>query len=178
MNSSYNISEFYCELESSLQTSTFEIRRKWAAKIIEENIDIKALSGLLKSEQKTAIRFLWLLSDIGTINPEKLYTELPFLLDVCEDLNPAYKTSFASFWLITGVPPESEGKAIDLLFQFLLAAKTDITTKSRSMVVLFKLTGKYPELKNELILCLHEQKDKYSLDFKKRTSKILTQLES
>ncbi len=170
--------EFYKELESSLPRSTFEIRRKWAARIIEENLDIKVLSGILKGEQKTAIRFLWLLSDIGTFNPEKLFIELPFLMDVCEHLNPIYKTSFPSFWLISGVPPENEGEAINLLFQFLLSGNTNVTTKSRSMLVLFGLTKKYPELKNELTLCLKDQMEKYSEDFKKRISKILIQLES
>jgi hypothetical protein len=177
MNSNFNNSEFYKELESSLHTSTFEIRKIWVTKIIDENIPVKELIGLLNCEKKTANRFLWLLSEIGLVNQNKLLMELPFLLDAFEHFNPLYKTSLASYWLIAGVPQENEGKAIDILFQFLLSANTNVTIKARSMLVLFKLTIKYPELKNELTLCLKDQMDKYSFDFKKRVSKILIQLE-
>lgn len=172
-----NVAEFYKELEFSLATSTGEKRKIWATTIIEKDIDIKELSKLLKCEQKIAIRFLWLLSDIGILNPNKLLAELPFLFDLCEHLNPIYKTSFASFWLYVGVPPENEGKAIDLLFHFLQSNHINVTIKSRALLVLFKLTKKYPELKNELKICLVEQMDKHSKDFKKRVSKILIKLE-
>ncbi len=148
----------------------------WATTIVEKDIDIKYLSKLLKSEQKIATRFLWLLSEIGVANPNKLFCELPFLLDLSDQLNPAYKTSFATLWLITGVPSENEGRAIDLLFQWLLSSDTNVTIKSRSLLVLFKLTKKYPGLKNELRLCLKEQVDKHSIDFEKRATKILNNI--
>ncbi|HUZ61446.1 MAG TPA: hypothetical protein VMU83_21905 [Hanamia sp.] len=169
--------KFYKELESSLPTSTAQQRKIWATTILEKNINIKDLSELLKDEQKTAIRFLWMLSDVGILNPNKLFMELPFLLNLCNELNHIYKTSFASYWLYAGVPSVNEGEAIDLLFQWLLSPDTNVTIKSRSIPVLFKLTKKYPELKNELAICLKDQMDKYTNDFKKRASKILMQIE-
>jgi hypothetical protein len=169
--------KFYKELEFSLATSTEKKRKIWAGTIIEKDIDIKDLSKLLKGEQKIAIRFLWLLSDIGILNPNKLLAELPFLFDLCEHLNPIYKISFASFWMYVGVPSENEGKAIDLLFHFLLSNDTNVTTKSRSLLVLFKLTKKYPELKSELKLCLKDQIGKHTNNFEKRATKILIELE-
>lgn len=177
MSDNFSYSEFYRELETSLPTSTAEKRRIWATTIIEKNIDIKELSNLLKGEQKIAIRFLWLLSEIGTFNQSKLYDVLPYFLDLSVYLDPNYKSSFASFWHIVGVPPENEGIAIDLLFQLLLSHNTNVTIKSRALLVLFKLTKKYPELKNELKLSLEEQKDKYSKDFEKRVDKILFTIE-
>jgi len=165
------------ELESSLPKSTVEKRKKWAATIIEKDMDIKDLSRLLTGEQKIATRYLWLLSEIGALNPDKLFNELPFLLDLCDRPGSTYQTSFALFWLIAGVPSENEGRAIDLLFQWVLSAETNVTIKSRSLLVLFKLTKKYPELKNELKLCLNDQMDKYTNDFKKRTTKILIEIE-
>ena len=170
-------SELYKELKYALATSTGEKRKNWAVTIIEKNIDIKYLSSLLKCEQKIAIRFLWLLSDIGILNPNKLLVELPFLFDLCKDLNPLYKTSFASFWMYCGVPRENEGEAIHLLFDFLLSKDTNFTIKSRALFVLFKLTKKYPEIKNELILCINDQIDNHSNDFKKRSTKILIELD-
>lgn len=171
-------SELYKELKYSLATSTGEKRKIWAGTIIEKNIDIKYLLKLLKCEQKIANRFLWLLSDIGIINPNKLLVELPFLFDLCKDLNPLYKTSFASFWLYCGVPKENEGEAIDLLFNFLLSNDINVTIKSRALFVLFKLTKKHPELKNELTLCIKDQIDKHSIDFKKRATKILNEIDN
>ncbi len=177
MNGSFSTAKFYRELEASLPASNGEQRKRWATTIIEKNIEIKNLSKLLKGGQKIATRFLWLLSDIGILSPDRLLSALPFLFEVCEHLNPDYKTSFASFWLYAGIPPENEGRAIDLLFHWLLSPDTNVTIKSRSLWVLFKLTKKYPELKNELKLCLKDQMDKYSKDFKKRATKILMEIE-
>ena len=80
MKHNFSNTNFYNELQSSLSTSTVEQRKIWAAVIIQKDIDIKAVSELLKCEQKIAIRFLWLLSEIGALNPDKLIIELPFLL--------------------------------------------------------------------------------------------------
>lgn len=177
MNVNFSHTNFYKELESSLATSTEEQRKVWATTIIEKEIDIKGLSKLLRNERRIAARFLWLLSGVGILNPNKLFIELPFLLDLCHQLNPIYKTSFANFWLIAGIPSENEGEAIDLLFKWLLSNDTNITIKSRSLLVLFNLTKKYPELKNELKICLEDQIDRHSNDFKKRANKILIKLE-
>ena len=176
MNIDFSITEFYKELEHSLAKSTSHTRKIWVNKIISEDIAIKDLSNLLKSEHKTATRFQWLLSEIGLANPNKLLAELPFLLTFFDQLNPIYKTSLASYWHIAGVPPENEGVAIDLLFQWLLSNHINMTIKSRCILVLFKLTNKYPELKNELALCLQNQLHKYSKDFEKRVTKILNKI--
>jgi len=177
MNVKLSNTEFYKELESFLPTSTVEKRKMWATTIIEKDIDIKDLSELLKCEHKIASRFLWLLSEIGGLNPNKLFIELPFLFELCDHLDPNYKKSFATFWLIAGVPSENESATIELLFQWILSKDTNVTIKSRSILVLFNLTKKYPELKNELKLCLKDQMDKHSNDFKKRVRNILVGLE-
>lgn len=177
MNTNFSNTNFYHELESSLPTSSAAQRRVWATTIIEKEVDIKVLSELLKGEQKIAVRFLWLMSELGTVNPDKLFYELPFLLNVCEKLNPTYMTSFAGFWLITGVPIENEGKAIDLLFKWLLSNETNVTIKARSFLVLYELTKKYPELSNELKLCLHDQMDRHTNSFKKRATTLLAKME-
>jgi len=178
MNPNFSNIELYRDLELSLASSSVEKRKIWATAIIEKDIEIKSLSKLLECEQKIANRFLWLLTEIGQLNPNKLFIELPYLFDLCDNLNPIYKQSFATFWLVAGVPPENESKAIDLLFQLLLSKNTNITIKSRAILVLCQLTKKYPELKNELRLCLQEQMDRHSNTFKNRAMKILTKIES
>lgn len=177
MNGNFSYNQFYNEMEFSLHLSTAEKRKIWAATIIKEGIKIRDISNFLKCERKTATRFLWLVSDIGALNPKLLFLELPFLLDLSDELNLNYQTSFATFWLIAGVPIENEGRAIDLLFQWLLSPKINVTTKYRSLLVLVKLTKKYPELKNELKFCVQNQMSEYTDDFQKRAMKILLKLE-
>ena len=164
-------SVFLKTLKSSLPKSSFEQRKNWAIFILKNNIDLKELAELLKCEKEIATKFLWMLSDIGILSPNKLLTELPYLLNLCNTVNQDYKISFASFWLYAGVPPENEGEAIELLFQFIVSPKTNVTVKSRSVLVLFNLTKKYPELKNELRYSLKEQLNKYSKTLTKELQK-------
>lgn len=118
-----------------------------------------------------------MISDIAILSPNRLLSELPYLLTFCSTINQDYKTYFASYWLYVGVPTENEGEAIDLLFQFIMSPKTNVTVKSRSTLVLFNLSKKYPELKNELRYSLKDQLNKYSKDFDKRITKILMLIE-
>lgn len=174
--SAFSYPDFYSELEFSLPKSTEEQRQNWAATIIEQDVDLKDLSRLLFCEKKVATRFLWMLSGIGMKKRSKLFEVLPYLLELSAELNPAYQTAFANYWLIAGVPPENEAQAIDLSFHWLMDPGITVTIKSRALFVLFKLTEKYPELKNELALCLEDQLDKHSKDFRKRALKVLNQL--
>lgn len=168
---------FLQELKTSLPKSSYEQRKMWAIYILEKNIDLKELAELLKYEKEIATKFLWMLSDIAILSPNRLLKELPYLMNFCSTINQDYKTYFASYWLYVGVPFENEGEAIDLLFQFIVSPKTNITTKSRSVLVLFKLAKKYPELKNELRYSLKDQLNKYSKDYDKRITKILMLIE-
>ncbi len=176
MNTNFSLSEFHNELKSSLFESTAEMRKEWIAIILKNNIELKSFFDLLKADHKIAIRFLWFLSEIGLTDQEKLLSELPILFKEYDNLNPRYKTSFASFWYLVGVPQENEGKAIDLLFQWLLSSQTNVTIKSRSLTVLFKLTLKYPELKNELELSIKDQMYKCTKTFEKKANKILIEM--
>lgn len=176
--SRFSYPDFYNELEYFLPKSTEQQRQTWAATIIEQDLDLKDLSRLLFCEKKTATRFLWMLSGIGMKKSGKLFEILPYLLELSTELNPAYQTAFANYWLISGVPAENEAQAIDLSFQWLMDPGITVTIKSRALFVLFKLTKKHPELKNELILCLEDQMDKHSKDFRKRALKVLNELRS
>ncbi|MCB0838986.1 MAG: hypothetical protein KDD63_19745 [Bacteroidetes bacterium] len=175
--SNINFAQFYNELEKSLPNSTFAERRIWASVIIETEFELRELSRLLMAERKIASRFAWLLSDIAIQSPEALFRELPFLFKLKDKITHInFKTSFASYWLICGIPPENEGEAIDLLFHWLQSPKINVTTKSRALFSLFNLTQKYPELKNELKICLEDQMDKNTKDFEKRAKKMLQKL--
>jgi hypothetical protein len=167
---------FYSELESSLASSTGSDRKKWANTIIDNDIPLIQLFTLLAGEEKSANRFFWLVSDIALQKPEKVFAELPLLFDYVEQNHPKYLSAFASWWHYVGVPEENDAKAIDYLFKGFLSAETPVYIKTRALWVLVKMSKKYPELKQELKLCLSDQMDKYSKEFKKRAEKILKEL--
>ena len=175
-NSSH--SSFIKELSIALPTSSAQQRKAWAVIIVEEKMSLRKLSDLLFLENKIASRFLWLLTGIGELDNQKLMDELVFLFDRCIPLDHIkIEASFANYWLICGVPVEKEAEYIDCLFKWLNSSESNMTTKSRSLFVLFELTKKYPDMCNELKLVIHEQRDRNTVDFKKRANKILAQLD-
>jgi hypothetical protein len=114
---------------------------------------------------------------VGEIDPNKLLLYLPTLLELKKKkTHKNTEGTFANFWIITGVPPENESEAINLLFEWLNSPKVNVTGKSRSMQVLYQLSFKYPEIKNELKLCLEFQSDKYSSNYQEKVRKILERL--
>lgn len=171
------ITDFIEHLKSNLPTSDAMLRQKWANRIISEDIDIIGLSVLLKEDSKITIRFAWLLTEIGEINPEKLHAALPSLLRQSYKINHfKFQESFANYWRFAGVPIEDEANAISLLFEWLNADNTSVTIKSRAVFVLVDLAQKYPELKVELKICLENQIGKYSASYSKRIDNVLRNL--
>lgn len=169
--------EFIQELQDGLPTSLGEQRKAWAGHIIEHDLDLINISILLHSNARVAMRFAWLLTGIGERAPSKLFNVLPYLLQQSATIQHfKFSESFANYWLIVGIPKEDEAKAIELLFQWLWSNETNVTIKSRAIKVVFRLSSKYPELKNELSLGLRDQMNKHSDDFKKKAMKMLVEL--
>lgn len=168
--------DFYEELAVFLACSDGNRRKNWAQKIIKDDVDIEFLSNLLLEDNKTANRFLWLLSDVGISSPLKLKKNLPFLYEFMKVNTPDFLSAFASYFLYVGVPEEMEGIAMNLMFQLLNSKEINQTLKARASLVLFELSKKFPEIKNELIISLENQQDKYTNGFSKRVSKIVKNL--
>lgn len=167
-------STFYKELEYLLAESTGADRANWAVYIVKHKIDLQQLAELLHHDTKTAMRFSWLLSDIGMADSATLKNALPFLFTRAENINTFnFKQSFATYWQIVGVPEEQEALAIDLLFGWLISSDVNDTTKSRALKALVVLTDKHPELKHELNACLRDQLDKNGISFRKLATKHL-----
>lgn len=173
--SSYNA--IYEQLESNLITSDAKERMTWAKQIVDTGIDLKALSiHFLNEEKKTALRFSWLLSDIGVVSKESLFAVLPYLFEQRDATSISeFPYQFVKYWRICGVPDKNKGAAIDLMFQWLMEPKQSTHIKTICLTVLYDLTQEYPELKNELRLCIEEQKAT-SVSFKKTADKILANI--
>ena len=117
-----------------------------------------------------------LVSEVGIQNPEFLLAQLPKLFEVIEEKYPKHLFAFASWWHYCGVPEENEAKAIDYLFKWFLSAEIKPYIKTRALWVLVELSKKYPELKQELKICLSDNMEQYSKDFQKRVEKILSNI--
>lgn len=163
----------YHILQSSLPTATGPQLKALAKEILQNNTDLRTLFPLLQADKKTAHHFLWLISDIGLLDKTYLHGYLPELLQFMKTCNQTYQASMSNWWRIAGVPEENEGEAIDLLFQWVLSNEVTPTIKMRAFEVLVRLCKKYPDIKQELKICLEEQRGRYTVDFGKRVGKML-----
>lgn len=149
---------FVKELEAGLPKSSGDQRKKWAELIVIEDIELTSLNKLFFANKEITSRFLWLCSDVGLKDSNRLSRVLPFVLKNREIINYNKKEStIANYFKIAGVPSQIEGETVDLLFSWISSASFDLTTKSRSLHVLNKIIKKYPALKNELKLVLENQ---------------------
>lgn len=167
---------FYCELEEQLSYSTGKQRKEWAKLIHEQHLEIEPLTPLLLSEPRIALRFSWLLTDIGMVAPERLRQLLPLLLEMSQQIKHFdFRIAFATYWRTVGVPEENEAIAIDWLLMWLQAAEVNVTTKTRALFALAELAKKYPAIKNEIRLILVDQIPRYSNTFAQSAQKVLNQ---
>ena len=149
---------FIDHLKQVLPGSDAEERTNLAIKIIKEDIHLGDLLELLHCNRKIALRFQWLISDIGTTNPERLINVLPVIFEMRNEIfMPEFHQAFATWWSICGVPNENEAEAITLLFILIKSSQVNVTIKGRAIKALLPLAENYPELKPELILTLETQ---------------------
>ena len=167
----------YEELHAKLATSDGADRRNWGRLVAEHDIDMEGLVPLLFAERKTAQRFVWLLSDIGIANAEKLFSVLSYAFEKRHETEiPDFEQQFVKYWRIAGVPGQDKGAAIDLMFNLLTNPTVGPHIKSVSVEVLHSLTKEYPDLVNELKLCLEHELDKNTDAFRKKAEGILRAL--
>ena len=171
--------ELFKDLTENLAQSSENDRKTWAAAIVENQINLLSLSRHFLTNENTALRFSWLLSNVGQCDKNYLLNSLPTLFDYSSSvLSFNFTLSFATYWSIVGVPAQNEAKAIELMFAWLRSSTIKVTTKSRAMLALVKLVKKYPDLKTELKLILEEQLEQASTSYQKKVEKILFEINS
>lgn len=169
--------KLYKELVAGLPASIQAQRVLWAKAIVDNNVALHDLIDLLGEDHKVAYRFLWLLSDVGDRDADKLFQFLPELFDARGTYKQFdYTPAFCKYWHIVGMPEEQEAAAIELCFGWLNDPKAKVSFKYYSMWVLQKLIDKYPDLKNELTNALERQLEGNTATFRKQASKLLTKL--
>lgn len=174
------VTSFEEELGKHLKTSTGKQRIAWAQQIVDMGMDVKALSDvLLHTDRTTALRYTWMLSDIGIYSPATLAGVLPYLFEKRDKTSiKEFPYQFVKYWSIAGIPKENEGEATNLLFQWLTSPHTNVSTKTHAMQNLYTLTKEYPDLKGELKTGIEDQLDKNSVSFSNKAAKILLQLKN
>lgn len=172
-----DVQMFYDELLAKLKASSGTERTKWAEAIATQGIDLKPLLPLLSAERSIAMRFSWMLSDIGLLDASLLHSVLHDLFVIREETNvPKFPQQFAKYWRIAGIPEQDEGLAIDMLFHWLADPHADTHIKTVSLDVLDRLMVTYPELKNELSLILEEQPDELPVSLKAKIKQVCAKL--
>lgn len=151
--------ELLPSLKANLSQSTAKIRREWAVEIIRKDLDILNYLCILETENKAAIRFSWLLSELALLSPRFLYVRLPELFEFSKNENNSwFQQSFPMYWLLCGVPEKNESEGFDLLLGFMMDVNVNSMIKLRSLKVLEVLSLQYPGLKPELLLILKDVK--------------------
>ena len=168
---------FLKTLKNELPKSDAAQRQVWANKIVNEEILVSIMSQLLFQDKTIALRFSWLLSDIGMVNSTVLLAALPKLFEERKQVESFdFEQSFATYWSIVGVPFENESDAIDLILKWLQSANVNVTIKSRALIPLEQLVLNYPELQYEVRACLEGQLHNGSAQFQKRARNLLERL--
>ena len=165
------------ELITSLAESSGTERKLWLEYIIKHETPLCELIDLLYTDHKTAIKFSWMIGALCEIDPLRVYPVVSQIFNNRDRINlPNFDRTIAKMFYLVEIPPELEGQAVDLMFNWLLDPNIIVSTKNYSLFGLYKLTGKYADLKGELREVIEDQLDKNSNDFKKRATLILQKL--
>ncbi|WP_215224293.1 hypothetical protein [Echinicola shivajiensis] len=104
------------------------------------------------------------------------YTEVIDLLKR-SDVHDAVKRNIFRMLQNQDVPMKFEGEILDLAFAFLVDNKQPIAIRVFSMQVVFNLSVKYPEIKEELRIVLEDMLPYGSAGIRNRAKKILSKLD-
>ena len=92
------------------------------------------------------------------------------------DVNDAVKRNTVRVLQFVDIPEEHMGKLADICFNYMGSAKEPIAVKVFSMTVLYHITLKIPELKNELLPLIEDLIPYGSAGFQNRGRKIIKSL--
>jgi hypothetical protein len=164
-------------MEDTLSNSSVHQRKEWIIQMIKNKFSILDFMNVMQKDKKTAMRFSWMLSELGMYQKEFLFEVLPILFMKRDEVQLIpFEQSFMNYWLIAGIPKENETVAIELCFKLLNSPGVNVSIQSRALKLLMKLVNDYPELKSELKLCLERPLIVRSKDFRKRIEQAMERL--
>jgi hypothetical protein len=133
---------------------------------------------LLGNDSLLAQRAAWPFSFIAEKNPELVKKYIPKLIDKLEVKNdhPAIKRNILRAFQHFNFSSKHEGKLLSISFNLLNDFEQPIAIKAFAMTVVYNLSKKYPEIKNELKISIENLIPNGSAGIKSRGNKILKQL--
>ncbi len=130
---------------------------------------------LLGGDKELEKRAAWVLGHSAKHCPKLADKHFQTFIDKLKepDVGDATKRNILRVWEFLDIPEEHIGEIADICFDFLMSMKEPIAIKVFSMTVLYNITQKIPELKNELRLLIEDQMPYGSAGFKSRGRRIL-----
>lgn len=117
----------------------------------------------------------WPMSDIAKKHPHLLFKFYPFLIELLNQTgkHDAINRNILRAFQFVEIPEEYEGEVLDVSFKLLNSSSEPVAVKAFSMTVIYNLTKKYPEIKQELKASIEALMPDGSSGIKSRGSKIL-----
>jgi hypothetical protein len=132
----------------------------------------------LNGEYQVTQRAGWPLSYISIAHPEMIRKHLKNLLVNIKKPNLHNAVVRNTFRLLqfVEIPKSLQGIAVEVSFNYFNDIKQPVAIRCFSMTVLGNLCKEYPELKNELLICIEENLPHASAGFRARAKKVLTEI--
>lgn len=123
-------------------------------------------------------RAAWPLSYCVEKYPELLGKHLPTLVQHLK--NPAHNAvtrNILRLLQFVDIPEKEAGDIMDICFSLLTKPKEPVANKAFSLTVLANLSEHYPDIRQEILLCIADQMPRASPGFKARAKKVMKLLE-
>ena len=131
----------------------------------------------LGDDYRVTQRAAWVLSHCVDNYPWLIEKHLErMILNLQKQVHVAVKRNTVRVLQFIDIPEDLMGITAELCFGFLNSGKEPVAVKAHSMVILFNIVKKFPELKEELKLSIEDQMPFGSAGFKRRGSKSLRSL--
>jgi len=135
----------------------------------------KLMSYCFSGNEKTSSNAANIAAKISSRYPEIAAAHIP---EIIRNLNgtqsgPAFKRHALKILQQHEIPDKETGVLIHLCFEYITGFVEPPAVKAHALTVLYMLSARYPEIRNELKLVIEERFDNESAAFKSRAKKIL-----
>lgn len=122
-------------------------------------------------------RVSWVFNHTIESEPEWIVPYLNDIIDWLPHKNDSTQRNMLRAVTCYGVPHKQEGLWIDFCFDILLNPDKAVAVKVHAMEIAFRLTKKYPDLKDELRAVLEQFYEESTVAFQARARKVFKQLD-
>jgi hypothetical protein len=133
---------------------------------------------VLEEEELIAARAAWVLRHSYEQHPDLIHRKHinAFVHRLTKPACDAVKRNLTAVLQYEHIPSSCEGMLVDRCFQLLNARTEAVAIKVHAMSILYKMSARYPDLRNELAGAIQNQMPLGSAGFRNKGSKILKAL--